>query len=281
MDRRKLEGKRIAITGPRKTEELGRMVEKQGGIPLARPAQGTVFLDDEEAKAELSWTLGISFDWYIFTTGIGIETMMELSRQLGMEERFLEKLRSARIAARGYKAIGALKKLGLEPMVRDPDGTSAGLVREFASFSLRGQRVALQLHGDPSPTLVEMLRREGADYSEILPYRHIPPAEEDLERLVAEIIAGDVDAVLFTSGAQVRFPFQYAKRTGRLAALQEAFRQGTVATAVGKFTAECLREEGIVRIVVPQEERMGHMVQALGRYYAGEPEAEEEAEAEA
>jgi uroporphyrinogen-III synthase len=274
MDRQKLEGKRIAITGPRKTEELGRMVEKLGGIPLARPAQGTVFLDDDEAKSELSWTLGIPFDWFIFTTGVGIETMMELSRQLGLETVFLEKLRHARIAARGYKAIGALKKLGLEAVVRDPDGTSAGLVRAFAPYPLRGQRVALQLHGDPAPTLVGMLQREGAEYSEILPYRHIPPAEEDLDRLVQGIINGEVDAVMFTSSAQVRFPFQYARKTGMLARLKEAFETGTIAAAVGKFTAECLREEGLKRIVVPQEERMGHMVQALASYYSGEADPE-------
>lgn len=270
MDRRKLEGKRIAITGPRKTEELGRMVEKLGGIPLARPAQGTVFLNDDEAKAELSRILELTFDWFIFTTGVGIETMLELTRQLGLDEVFLTKLRGARIAARGYKAIGALKKLGLEAAVRDPDGTSAGLVRAFAPYSLHGQKVALQLHGDPAPTLVEMLQREEAEYTEILPYRHIPPAEEDLERLVSEIIRGEVDAVMFTAGAQVRFPFQYAKRVGVLERLQEAFETTTVATAVGKFTAECLREEGINRIVVPEEERMGHMVQALGKYYSAE-----------
>lgn len=269
MERRKLEGKRIAVTGPRKTEELGRMLEKQGGIPLARPAQGTVFLDDEAAKTELAWLVGVDWDWFIFTTGVGIETMMEMARQLGLEERFLEKLRKARIAARGYKAIGALKKLGLEPAVRDPDGTSAGLVRAFEQegISLKSLRVALQLHGDPAPTLVGLLRSHGAEYYEILPYRHIPPAEEDLGRLVREIAGGEVDAVMFTSGAQVRFPFEYARRHGLLKPLLEGFANRTVAVAVGKFTAEVLKEEGVKRVVVPEEERMGFMVQELARYY--------------
>ncbi len=41
---RRLEGKRIALTGPRRAEELGKLIENMGGIPLYRPAQGTVFL---------------------------------------------------------------------------------------------------------------------------------------------------------------------------------------------------------------------------------------------
>ncbi|WP_438444348.1 uroporphyrinogen-III synthase [Gorillibacterium sp. sgz5001074] len=270
MERGRLEGKRIAVTGPRKTEELGRMLEKQGGIPLARPAQGTVFLDDAEARSELVWLLGADWDWFIFTTGVGLETMLEMARQSGAEEHFLSKLRSARVAARGYKAIGALKKLGVEPEVRDPDGTSAGLVRAFeeAGISLGGQRVALQLHGDPAPTLVGMLKRHGAEYREILPYRHIPPAAEDLDRLIREIVQGEIDAVMFTSGAQVRFPFAYARQTGRERELLDAFAGRTVAVAVGKYTAEVLREEGVGRVVVPEEERMGFMVQELARYYA-------------
>jgi uroporphyrinogen-III synthase len=41
-----------------------------------------------------------------------------------------------------------------------------------------------------------------------------------------------------------------------------------VAAAVGKVTAQGLREEGIERMVVPEEERMGSMMVTLGRYFA-------------
>ena len=40
-----------------------------------------------------------------------------------------------------------------------------------------------------------------------------------------------------------------------------------VATAVGKVTAEALKEEGISKIVVPQHERMGAMIVELAQYY--------------
>ncbi|UUZ85459.1 uroporphyrinogen-III synthase [Paenibacillus sp. P26] len=268
MSERLLEGKRIALTGPRKAEELGRLVEKQGGIPLARPAQGTVILQDEQVRTEMIRLLDEDYDWFIFTTGIGIETLLETARKLDKEALFLEKLKGAKIAARGYKAVGTLKKLGLTPEARDDDGTTAGLVRVLSPFSFRNARVALQLHGDPAPRLVNFLQEQGASYHEILPYVHTPPEPEVLEQLLADIIRGHADAVMFTSGPQVRFLFKHAGATGRTEELCKAFEQKTVAASVGKFTAECLREEGVSRIVVPKEERMGNLVIALGEYFA-------------
>jgi len=263
----RLAGIRVALTGPRKAEEMGRMVEKQGGIPLIRPAQGTVFLDDGEVERELARLVEESVDWFIFTTGVGVETLLGSARNLGLEQRFHERLQQARIAARGYKAVLAVRKLGLNPVARDDDGTTAGLIRELAAFDLSGCRVALQLHGDPAPRLVGFLRERGAICREILPYRHIPPEEASLRQLTAEIISGGVDAVAFTSGPQVHFLLAYARDTGQLPELMQAFRTHAVAAAVGKFTAECLREEGVGRVVVPKEERMAKLVQALADYF--------------
>ncbi|GAA3329298.1 hypothetical protein GCM10020331_076780 [Ectobacillus funiculus] len=75
---------------------------------------------------------------------------------MGEEAAFLGALQRTSIAARGYKnSEYAEKKLGLQPLVRDDDGSTAGLVRELESFSFEGKSVALQLHGDPAPKLVE------------------------------------------------------------------------------------------------------------------------------
>lgn len=102
----------------------------------------------------------------------------------------------------------------------------------------------------------------------ILPYKHIPPREEDISLLVDEIIQGKVDAVAFTSAPQFRFLADFAKDHGRLEAVLEAFRGPVIAVAVGKVTAQGLREEGITRLLVPEDERMGSMMVELGRYFA-------------
>ncbi len=52
----RMAGKRVALAGPRKADEMAMLVAKMGGEPVQRPAQGTVFLDDIELRnAVVSW----------------------------------------------------------------------------------------------------------------------------------------------------------------------------------------------------------------------------------
>ncbi|MNZ88395.1 uroporphyrinogen-III synthase [compost metagenome] len=66
---------------------------------------------------------------------------------------------------------------------------------------------------------------------------------------------------------QVQYLFRHARATGREELLLEQFRQGTLAVAVGKVTAQALKEHGVDRIVMPELERMGAMIIELARYY--------------
>ncbi|BCG61439.1 uroporphyrinogen-III synthase [Paenibacillus sp. URB8-2] len=263
-----LKGVTVALAGPRKSEELAKLVSNMGGTALLRPAQGTVFLDGEELRQELEeWTRN-SPDWSILTTGMGLDALFQTAAGMGLEERFQEVLAGSMIAARGYKTVNALKKRGLVPHVRDDDGSTTGLIRGLAPFDLQGKAVVLQLHGDPAPRLNAWLKEAGAEVRQVLPYRHMPPEQEDLERLLMEITEEKVDAVTFTSAPQIRFLTEYAGSRGMLQAMLEAFETGVLAVAVGRITADALKEAGIRRIVMPEQERMGSMIVELGRYLA-------------
>ncbi|CAM4507659.1 MAG: uroporphyrinogen-III synthase [Paenibacillus macerans] len=267
---RRLEGKRIALTGPRRAEELGKLVENLGGIPLYRPAQGTVLLDDADLRSGIAAWVETPPDWSIFTTGMGLEAVFEMAEDMGAAQQLWENLRRNAIAARGYKTANALKKRQLTPLVRDDDGSTEGLIRGLAEHDFTGKSVMLQLHGDPAPQLTAWLEEQGASCRQVLPYRHIAPPEEALEELLADIVEGKVDAVTFTSGPQVRFLMEHAEKRGRLEALMQALEGPVLAVAVGKVTASGLREAGVPRVLAPKEERMGSMIVELARYYAGE-----------
>jgi uroporphyrinogen-III synthase len=264
---KKFTDKRIALVGPRKAEEQSAIVKKLGGIPLLRPAQGTVFLNDANVESEITNLIEGHFDWLIVTTGVGTETLVKKAHEMGQEEDFIGALKKVKIAARGYKTVNMLKKLGLKPVVRDDDGSTAGLVRALSSYELKGLKVALQLHGDPAPRLVEWLQQQEAEFHEILPYKHIPPATEVLEQLITEILEGKIDAVSFTSTPQARFLLSYAKEKGVKEEMLAAFSTTVVALSVGKVTGQALREEGITRIIMPEDERMGSALMALAQYY--------------
>jgi uroporphyrinogen-III synthase len=265
-----LKGKRIAIGGSRKTDEISTLIKKQGGIPLVRPLQGTTFLAEEEIKKDLSNLVTEGTDWAIFTTGIGAEALVDLSEALGIRSSFIKLLEQAKVATRGYKTYSALKKLGIVPVAVDDDGTTRGLIRALESFDFAGRRVMIQLHGETAPALTRFFEERGASVTLLLPYQHVAPKTESVEQLCHELAEGLVDAVCFTSAVQVRFLFDYAKRSGYVAQLKSAFEQKTLAVAVGKLTAESLEEEGIERIVVPKNERMGAMIVELSQYYEGQ-----------
>ena len=263
-----LAGVRVALTGPRKSKEMSVLVEKMGGIPLVRPAQGTVFLDDRSIRDGLVSWISDPPDWAVLTTGMGLDALFEMAEDMEVAGQLLDVLSESSIAARGYKTVNALKKRKLTPLVRDDDGSTDGLIREFTPHDLAGKKVMLQLHGETAPKLVAWLEEQGAIVRQVLPYRHVPPEEAELEQLLNEIIKFEVDAVAFTSGPQVRFLTQYAASQDKLEPMLAAFRQGVIPASVGKVTANSMREEGIEALVIPEEEKMGALIVELGRYFA-------------
>ncbi|WP_078411647.1 uroporphyrinogen-III synthase [Priestia abyssalis] len=262
-----LEGKRIVIAGSRKTDEMSILIEKQGGIPAVRSLQGTVFLADKQVEPDLKRFVDEGADWAIFTTGIGTETLLNLAEKMDIKESFLQIICEAKVASRGYKTYAALKKLDIKPVAVDEDGTTKGLVRALDGQNFSGKRVMVQLHGENAPTLVKFLEDNGASVMPLLPYQHIAPEREAVETLCQELLNNEVDAVCFTTAIQVRSLFDFAREQGYANEILQAFKGKALAAAVGKVTAEALEEEGVERLVVPENERMGAMVIELCKYY--------------
>ena len=262
-----LSGKHIILGATRKTEEMSILIEKQGGTASVRSLQGTIYKADDSVKRDLQRLVETGADWFIFTTGIGLQTLIEQADEIGIKNEFLEVIKKANVASRGYKTAGVLKKLQIDTVVSDDDGTTKGLVRQLEKNNFSGKKVVVQLHGEKAPTLIHFLDTKGAMISQLLPYQHIPPVEETVEKLCQELMKESVDAVCFTTAIQVRSLFDFARKKGYLQNIKTIFSERTVATAVGKVTAEALVEEGIERIVVPQHERMGAMIVELVHYF--------------
>lgn len=262
-----LEGKRIALGASRKTDEMTTLIEKQGGVSVIRSLQGTVFLADKQVEPELRKFVHEGADWVIFTTGIGTETLLSLAQKLDFEDQFLNIIRQANVASRGYKTLSSLKKLGIKPVAVDSDGTTRGLTQALEAYDFMGKKVMVQLHGESAPTLIKYLENRGASVQQILPYQHIPPEFEIVSKLCKELMNHELDAVCFTTAIQVHSLFSYAREQGCLNEIINSFKEDVLAVAVGKVTAEALREEGIEKLLVPEKERMGAMIIELSQYY--------------
>lgn len=130
----------MAIGGSRKTEEISTIIEKQGGIPVIRPLQGTVYLAEKQVEPDLRTFAEEKADWVIFTTGIGLETLVDMAEKIGLKDEFLQAIRQAKAACRGYKTLSALKKLGITPEASDEDGTTRGLIRSLEPHDFSGKQ---------------------------------------------------------------------------------------------------------------------------------------------
>jgi uroporphyrinogen-III synthase len=262
-----LREKRIVFGGSRKIEEISTLIGKQGGVPLVRSLQGITFSAENEVEPDLLNFINEGADWVVFTTGIGLETLVNLAEKLGVKEKFLYIIRNAKVAARGYKTLAALKKVNIKPIAVDEDGTTIGLTHSLKDVDFTGKRVMIQLHGETTPSLTKFFEAHGAVVSIILPYQHVAPQTEIVNRLCEEMINGEVDAVCFTTAVQVHSLFNFARKMEIVSDIRNCFQKDVVAAAVGKVTAEALKEERVKRIVIPKIERVGAMIIELSQFY--------------
>ncbi|WP_246476498.1 uroporphyrinogen-III synthase [Salicibibacter cibi] len=266
-----LEGKHVALTASRKTDEMQTLLHKQGATSDVRSMQGTVKQEKEMVIQAIRQAMVERVDWFIFTTGIGVTTLMERADEAGIADEFLGEMEFARVAARGYKTVAALKKMDVDVAIRSDDGTTAGLIEQLKEVHFSDKHVIVQQYGLPSPMLERFLEEKGASaVTTWLPYIHEAPEQEAVDRFIRELIEENkYDAVCFTTGLQVKSLFHRAKDNGNHKQLLNLLENKTIAAAVGKVTAEALVEEGVGRVVTPSTERMGAMIVELGRYVNG------------
>lgn len=265
-----LQNKKIVIAGSQKTEEMAEIIERRGGIPLVRSLQGLTESNPLEVEEDVKRYIQQGADWFIFTTGIGFEAMIQAAERLNAVSEFEERLKETKIACRGYKTNNFLKKSGIHPVVCDDDGTIASMIEKLEVFDFTNQKVWIQLHGELSSQLYQFIQSKGSmDVQAVLPYRYHAPEQETLATIMNELIQREVDAVCFTTRVQVGYLFDYAKEHGREEELKSVFEEDVLAAAVGKVTAEALRDRGIGRIIVPEKERMGALIVEIAHYYEG------------
>ena len=262
-----LMNRRIAIAGDRRFEDIERLVAKQGGVALSRPMMRSASLDAPETTEAVLKLCDEGCDWLILVTGMGTRALIRVAETLGRKDDLLRRMEEAKLAARGYKTVKALKELGLKPDVEDDDGTTEGLRRRLEPYDFASQRVAFKLHGERVPELTDWLTSRGATVLEIPLYRYQPPTDDEVRTLLTEIFTGKLDAVAFTSNTQVHYLFAVAERFGEVEALREAFATTVQAASVGHMTSAALHEAGVTRLVQPEHERMGAMIVTLGEHY--------------
>jgi uroporphyrinogen-III synthase len=259
-----LAGYTVGITPARRREEFAAALERRGAKVISAPAIRIVPLaDDRELREATRRCLEQPLDIVIATTGIGFRGWIEAADAWGTGEALIKNIGQATVLARGPKARGAIRAAGLRELW-SPDSESSSEVLEYLmAGDLDGRRIAVQLHGEPLPDMVQTLRLAGAEVIEVPVYRWVPPEDTTpLERLIEAVSCAAVDAVAFTSAPAAASFLRTAREQGLGGSVHAALCGPVVPACVGPVTAGPFQAEGIP-VIQPGRARLGALVREI------------------
>jgi uroporphyrinogen-III synthase len=260
-----LAGYSIGVTAARRREEFGAALERRGAKVVYAPAITIVPLaDDSQLRTATERCLDAPLDIVVATTGIGFRGWVEAADTWGLAEKLTAAIDRSIVLARGPKARGAIRASGLrEAWSPESESSSEVLAYLIASGDLAGKRIAVQLHGEPLPDVVQTLRLAGAEVIEVPVYRWVRPEDTaPLRRLIQAASIGDLDAVAFTSAPAAASFLRAADEQGCGRAVRTALRGPVVTACVGPVTAGPFQREDIP-VIQPARSRLGALVREI------------------
>lgn len=259
-----LAGYTVGVTAARRAEELVTLLRRRGATVLSGAAIRIVPLpDDADARAATEAVIADPVDYVVVTTGIGFRGWTEAAGDWGLGPALHTVLGKADVIARGPKATGAVRASGLTEKWSPSSESNSEVLEHLLSSGVAGKRVAVQLHGEPLPHFVGSLRAAGADVVEVSVYRWTLPVDTGpLERLLDAVMAGEVDAVTFTSAPAATSFLAVAHEQGRGEALLNVLRERVLCVCVGPVTAGPLTAAGIP-VAQPERSRLGALARTV------------------
>lgn len=252
-----LSGRRIVITRPREqADDLVDALTALGAEVVAAPAiRIEPLLDLEPLRAAL---VGLArYNWIVFTSQNTVHVMCDRLPAWGLAPADLGR---AAVAAIGPATAAALARHGITPDLVPAEHVAEAVVAALAKRGeLRGQRILIPRALAARDALPEGLRALGA-VVDVIPVYETVRAPGDGSPLAAEILAGRIDAITFTSSSTVR---HFVEIVGREAATSGRF----AAAAIGPITAATARELGLAVAIEAEAYTVPGLVDALARYF--------------
>lgn len=255
-----LAGRRIVVTRAR--EQAGELVQALAGLGaavIAAPAIQIEPLADLEPLHAAVADLG-HYAWLVFTSQNTVRFVGERLRVWGIDPKDLTR---TSVAAIGPATADALAEFGITATLVPERFIAEAVVEAMAlRGELRGRHVLLPRALEARDALPEGLRAHGAVVDVVPVYRTVRAAG-DGGALAAEVLAGRIDIVTFTSSSTVR---SFVELVG-----PEAAGSGRFAVAViGPVTAATARAAGLPVTVEATEFTVPGLVAALVRHFGRE-----------
>lgn len=261
-------GIRVLSLESRRAVEAGKLIRTFGGEPLSAPAMREIPMNSDGPVIEFAEALMAgAFDLVIFTTGVGVRTLIKTVSEHIDRDRFLKALQSVKIAARGPKSSSALREAGIPVTVVAPEPFTwrvlVQVLEEKFGSSLTGMNIAVQEYGTSNPELLTALAEKSVSITRVLVYQWALPEDvQPLREAVLALAHGHIDVVLFMNAGQVAHLFLMAERMGYTEALYEGFRT-TVIGSIGPSTTEGLSLYRLSPDFEPSQSKMGFLIKEI------------------
>jgi uroporphyrinogen-III synthase len=244
---RVLAGRVVAVPEARQLDVLAGLLERRGASVLRCPLVDILDSPDEQNVIEwIERLIATPTDLVVFYTGEGVRRLVGFAQRAKLDVPFVAALARTPKLTRGPKPKRALGEHGLAPEHTAAEPTTAGLVATAPDIATPLGRVAIQLYsGAQDRQLIEHFEQRGVDVDCVAPYVYASAADDDrVAALIGELAAGRVDAIAFTSTAQVQRLAEVAQKRQLEASLQAGLALTKVA-AIGPVVATELANDGI------------------------------------
>jgi uroporphyrinogen-III synthase len=246
----------VVTRAPAQSKELRERLEELGAevvlLPLVRFLEPEKTADLDEAIRSLE-----EFDWIIFTSANAVTFFLGRCRALGCRPASGR----TKIAAVGSATRMALEKEGLQASLVPEEFSGAELAAKLSPV-IFGTSVLLPRSDRATEELPAMLRKAGANLTEVIAYRTAGP--ETFDRSVIHAIRnGQADAVTFFSPSAFR---EFQNLLGPEAVAKWDSR--VAIAAVGPVTAEAIRAAALPVAIEAEEATTASLVAALERHFS-------------
>jgi uroporphyrinogen-III synthase len=264
-----LDGRLVGLLESRKADDLQKLVARLGGTPVCAASVREVPRQDDFVPSLQRLIVG-RFDYVVILTAAACDALFGEADRLGLLDDVVAALRRTTVVCRGPKPLVPLRRRGLVPDVVTPKPhTTDDLVGAMVGRAVAGTRMLLLHYGERSSGFPEAMRARGAEVEDLCLYEWALPQDlEPLRALIHRAIAGEVDAMLFTSQVQFRHLLQVAGSMQLEERLTRALRDRVIVGAIGPVCARALRGAGIVPDVLPPLPNGPSLVQALADYFS-------------
>ena len=265
---RTLSGKVVGLLESRQRAELAAMVLRLGGTPVCAPSLREVS-SVNGIESLLNRVIAGHFQMAIALTGASAATLFREADQRGQLDDLRRALGHMTLVCRGPKPQAVFRRQDLLVTIVTPKPhTTDDLLTALDAVRLENVSVLLLQYGERSTTFGDALVVHGARVEDACLYEWALPEDiEPIRALVQQVLAGTIDALLFTTQVQFRHLMVVAGEMGVAAALVAALNETVVVGAVGPVCAGALRAGGVVPDVQPGSPNSASLVSAVAEYF--------------